>query len=217
MQKSCFILFVSALTLAACASQTGAPDDTATAETLSTVSSEPEANSLVWRLAEDGLQHVASGYICPASVGDFALTGEESYDALPRSRDVACIYDAPTGGAVKFHLTDFGRAVSPAAHLKGTATTIAETYTITEDRPVPATPESLAITPHAAAWQIGAVSDLRPDVPVETAVWISVIGPWHIKARATYEADRAPAIAALIDTLYGHAGTSITPDAPSTP
>lgn len=211
MRLLCPALFAALSLLAACAST----QQTAPAAPVPVSAAEPDAPPpRVWTLVEDGLQHVASGFICPASVGDFALTGEESYDALPRSRDVACIYDAPTGGAVKFHLTDFGRTVSPAAHLKGTATTIADTYTITEPRPVPARPESPVRTPYAAAWQIAAVSDLRPDIPVETAVWISAIGPWHVKARATYEADRAPAIAALIDALYTRAEASLLPAAP---
>ena len=155
----------------------------------------------VWQLQDAHLQHIASGYQCPAEASGFQMTDDEIYPGLGHGNDVACVYVSPEGGAVKLHLTNFGRDVSAAAHFKGVATSIADTYSVTRPAPVPTVPGASAIR-QAGAYQIKAVSDRRPDVPVHTAIWIERVGPWHIKARATYEADQASAIASLITTLF---------------
>jgi len=136
------------------------------------------------------------------------MTAEESFNGLGHGKDVACVYEAVEGGAVKLHLTDFGRTVSPAAHLKGVKTTIKDTFKVTGTAPVPALPDTLPIN-NAAAFRLAAKSELRPDVPVHTGVWVEQIGAWHVKIRATYEADRISAIAGLVDMLYANARKTI--------
>lgn len=166
----------------------------------------------IWQLVDGGLQHLASGFICLANVGDFSLSGDETYPGLPPGKDVACIYDGEAGGAVKLHLTDFGRAVSPSAHMKGTTTTISDTYSVTGPAPVPLLDgQAHPAESEARSFRLAAKSELRPDVPVDTAIWIRQIGPWHIKARATYETDRSDAVATLIDALYKSAQDNIAP------
>ena len=168
----------------------------------------------VWQLTEDGrgLQHLTSGYICPAQIGDFQILGEDTFPGLGHGRDVACLYSAPQGGSIKLHLTDFGRDVSSSAHLKGVITTITDNNRDANEIPAPA-PTGAPITQNAVAFQIPAVSKLRPGVPMHTAVWIEQFDHWHLKIRATYEADRAGAIGAAADALHARAGQTILPPA----
>jgi len=164
------------------------------------------SNEPIWQLAQNGagLEHTASGFICPATSGTFKMLGEEIYPGLTHGNDVACIYEAAEGGAVKLHLTNFGRDVSPSAHLKGVATSISDTYNTSGQTQVPRTEDGPQYA-HATAFRLRVVSELRPDVPVHTAVWIEQAVSWHVKVRATYEADRADAVAALVEDLL--AGT----------
>ena len=175
--------------------------------TASTVSADP-----IWQLTGDtrGLQHLTSGYICPAQIGDFQMLGEEAFPGLGHGRDVACIYAATQGGSIKLHLTDFGRDVSPSAHLKGVVTTIADNNRATREIPAPATTER-PVTQNSVAFQIPAVSKLRPEVPMQTAVWIEQFDVWHLKIRATYEADRTEAIATATEAFYARAKETILP------
>ena len=169
----------------------------------------------VWQLTEDGrgLQHLTSGYVCPAQIGDFQMLGEEAFPGLGHGRDVACLYSAAQGGAIKLHLTDFGRDVSASAHLKGVVTTIADGARTAKEVATPTSTQEEQITQSAVAFQIPAISELRPDVPMHTAVWIEQFDRWHLKIRATYEADRAGAIGAAADALYARADETIIPPA----
>lgn len=165
---------------------------------------------LVWEMTPDkqGLRHVPSGYICPSIIGGFTMTGEESFPGLKPGNDVSCVYEAPDGGAVKLHLTNFGRSVSTAAHLKSVQTIIRDTFQVQGTSPLPYIPDAPSRI-EAFALKIGAISNLRPDVPVHTAVWIEDFAPWHVKVRATYEADRADAVGALVKALFAKARETI--------
>lgn len=164
----------------------------------------------LWQLSAsgEGLQHIASGYICRGQIDDFVMIGDEAYPGLGHGNDVACVYASSEGMSVKLHLTNFGRMVSPSAHLKGAKTSIADAYSLASEADVPPMLDAPDIA-YAAAFRLATPSKLRPDVPVHTAVWIEQIGPWHIKARATYEADRAQTISTVITALYASAYTNL--------
>ena len=168
----------------------------------------------IWQLSEDdnGLRHLKSGYVCPAQIGDFQMRGEDAFPGLGPGQDVACIYWSPKGGSIKLHLTDFGREVSASAHLKGVTTTISDSHRAVKEIPAPTIPDTL-IAQNTVAFEIPLISKLRPEVPMQTAVWIDTFNRWHLKIRATYEADRAPAIASAAQALYARAPQTITPTA----
>ncbi len=178
----------------------------------------PEADAPIWQILADGSgqKHLASGFICPAEQGSFRLTREEAFAGLGRGNDVSCIYWASEGGVVRLHLTRFGRDVSPSAHLKGVRTQISDTQKIIMPAPLPPLSANTAID-HTAAYQIATQSALRPDVPVHTAVWIRQTGAWHVKARATYEADRAVQVGALVSALFISAERDISRTPNTTP
>ena len=218
---------LGSLALVSCALIPSPPPDQLPPQTsLETVAdaetSQPEAlpgpSTPIWQDAPDGLgrQHVASGYICPAETDSFSLMDVESFPGLGRGNDVACVYSAPEGGNVKLHLTHFGREVSPSAHLKGVQTSLTESNTIVGDAAPPALEEG-AVAPNAAAYQIAAKSALRPDIPIHTAVWIQQVNGWHIKARATYEADRQSQIGQLVGSLMNPAQDMVLPQTPAAP
>ena len=177
-----------------------------------------EPASPIWRAASDGTsrQHIASGYICPARTNGFVLMDVETFPGLGRGNDVACVYSATEGGNAKLHLTHFGREVRPSAHLKGVQTSLTEGQNIIGQAPLPILKNGAAIET-AAAYQIAATSALRPDVPIHTAVWIQQVNGWHIKVRATYEADREVEIGQLVGTLMGAAESVISPQTPASP
>lgn len=165
-----------------------------------------EPASDIWLNDSDGSVHIASGYRCRSAAVSFQLTGREIYPGRPPGDDVSCTYEAAEGGAIKLHLTDFGRDVPVEAHLKGTTERIQELYRRSRALQPPVTQGTDAVS---AAFLIDAVSTLRPGTPMETAVWIKRAGRWHVKARATYEVDRRASVAAAIDALLGFAETDM--------
>lgn len=235
LRSSCAIVF--GIYLAGCATQAPEPPTLDSGELAREVIAEqtrqaeeteskasaqaPEAETTrpAWVLSGEELHHLASGYKCAAQISGFNLRGEETYPGLGHGNDVACIYSATDGGLVKLHITNFNRDVSAAAHLKGVETNITDTYAVTNKARIALAPSTSAVARHASAFKIKAVSDLRPDIPVHTAVWISRFGPWHVKARATYEADRAHTVAGLVDKLFARASETIrpTPHQPTSP
>ncbi|MEO9969932.1 MAG: hypothetical protein ABJG15_08920 [Hyphomonadaceae bacterium] len=166
-----------------------------------------ELAALIWRITDDrkGLEHLASGYVCATAIDSFSLTGDEAFRGLGRGNDVACLYDSPQGANVKLHLTNFGRSVSPAAHLKGVEANLTETGRIADETVLPSTLNADAIQ-NAAAFTM-----TNPDVgpPLHTAVWIEKIGEWHIKARATYAPDQSEDVGRFVSVLISTAYTSI--------
>ena len=162
----------------------------------------PPLDRPIWQPVDAGLQHIESGMVCPPAIAGFLFTEPQTYPGLPKGKDVSCSFGAAEGGAITIHLTDFGRAVSPEAHLKGAQTKIEEIFRVTEAAPPPRRPDGSALALSAASYRIDAVSPVRPGVPVDTTVWIERIGPWHLKARATYEIDRTEAIVAATDALF---------------
>lgn len=226
MSKSSLSLscLVSAALLSACATPPDTPPDLALVareiieETTKTpveaspsrAINAPDAASQnrapVWTLTEDetGLKHLISGYTCPAVFDTFQMIDDEIYPGLGYGNDVACVYGSPAGGAVKLHVTNFGRDVSLSAHLKGVETSIAEAHRVIQTLPTPHQAEGQVIQ-QASAFHIEAVSDLRPDIPVHTAVWIDRFGPWHVKVRATYEADQTEPVSRLVNRLFEQA------------
>lgn len=167
--------------------------------------------SPIWQERSDkaGLEHLASGFICPFRSDDFVMTGQESFAGLGEGNDVACVYEA-AGREVKVHLTHFGRVVSPFAHLKGVETNITEVYPVASNITIPSVSGGRSFT-HAAAFELRDFSAARPDVALATSVWIEVVANWHVKIRATYESDRDASIAALVTTLYAEAYDHISP------
>ena len=169
-----------------------------------------EPGAPIWQATADGagLQHLASGFVCPAEYEAFLLTGDEIFPGLGHGHDVACIFRAAEGGIVRLHLTNFGRDVPASAHLKGVQTQIAQAEQILANAPLPPLTGD-AVPDNSAAYQIAARSALRPDIPVNTAVWIKPVGKWHVKARATYEADRSVQIGRLVSGLLAAAARDI--------
>ncbi|MEL7454181.1 MAG: hypothetical protein AAGJ50_12505 [Pseudomonadota bacterium] len=170
----------------------------------------PKPSGPVWQSTPLGLRHTGTGLTCAPQIFDFVFTGEKTYPGLPEGQDVSCSYGAGEGGAVTVYLTNFGRAVSPGAHLKGTETSISNIFTRADPLPPPRRPDGEPVAASGSAFAIDAVSPVRPEVPVQTVVWIETIGAWHVKIRATYEADRARAVAALSGYLIDEARASLS-------
>lgn len=192
---------VPALVLAACA-VAPAPDPQGIDAAAANLPANPDTPAPVWQDDPAGSLHVLSGLLCRPNLHSFAFTRRDSYPGRPEGEDVSCTYQAAEGGVITLHLTDFGRAVPVDAHLKGTARRIQETYRRSQMVTPPPVdwPDTVS-----AAFRIDAISTLRPGVAMETAVWIKRAGRWHIKARATYEADRRGQVAAAVLALMSRA------------
>lgn len=119
---------------------------------------------------------------------------------------------------MRLHLTNFGRSVPASAHLKGVRTQIAEIEQILADAPLPPL-TSDAVADNWAAYQIAETTALRrtTPIPVHTAVWIKRVGKWHIKVRATYEADRRVQTGELVSVLLAAAERDIDQPPEHTP
>ena len=214
------LLMLASLVLTGCTLLTPSSSDGSTIPTPPPVTNpdaEPPAEppAPVWQPSADqtALEHIASGFLCPREQDGFLLTGEETFAGLGEGKDVACLFRAAEGGEVKLHFTDFGRDVSASAHLKGVQTSITDTNTILGNLPPP--PLGTGTNTEAAAYHIRATSALRPDIPVHTAVWITRIGPWHVKARATYEADRSAQTGQFVSHLLTTARDTISAPSPT--
>jgi len=197
----------AAFVLAACASTPNAPDratpeldDTPVAEQV-----EPDETAGGWLETDTGLQHIESGVTCPDFAGDFSFSGQVDFRGQGESRDVACNYIAEAGGAIRLHITQFARAVSTDAYLKGSLESVKTRYRATAAAPLP-----VQVTETAEALRTDARSARRPDIPVDTAIWIEQLGVWHIKLRATYEIDRADAVADAVSSLFGSVRTDLS-------
>ncbi|MEL6323337.1 MAG: hypothetical protein AAFQ84_03800 [Pseudomonadota bacterium] len=175
------------------------------------VSDAPLPATDIWETTPEGLRHRASGFICASTVSDFAFTVEEVYPGLPAGQDVSCAYGAIDGGAITFHLTAFARPVSVDAHLKAVTTRVSDLFRRTAPASVPLSPNGEPITETSAALRTDSASARRPGTPVDTAVWIETIGAWHVKARATYEIDRAEMTAAAVYELFEQARDHLAP------
>ena len=46
----------------------------------------------IWKPTELGLQHITSGYICPAEAAGFKRIGQDVFPGLGPGHDVACVY-----------------------------------------------------------------------------------------------------------------------------
>lgn len=166
-----------------------------------------ERAALTWRITDDrnGLEHLASGYVCATAIDNFSLIGDEAFRGLGRGNDVACIYDSPQGANVKLHLTNFGRSVSPAAHLKGVEVNLIETGKIAGETALPSTLNTSEVQ-NAAAFTM---TNPEAGPPLQTAVWIEKIGEWHVKARATYPSDQSEDVGSFVSILISTAHASI--------
>ena len=224
--RPCCLLVLASLVLTGCTLFTPSSSDAAkipapppVAKPDAAADAEPPAEppAPVWQPSADqtALEHIASGFLCPREQDGFLLTGEETFAGLGEGKDVACLFRAAEGGEVKLHLTDFGRDVPASAHLKGVQTSITDTNTLLGNVPPP--PLSAGLDTEAAAYHIRATSALRPEIPGHTAVWITRIGPWHVKARATYEADRSAQIGQFVSHLLTAARDTISAPAPTPP
>ncbi|MEM9670451.1 MAG: hypothetical protein AAF950_16135 [Pseudomonadota bacterium] len=201
------LLYVCILALTACASTPPPePASPAVPEAVPTdaAPTEPAASETpaIWRDTTTGLQHINSGVTCPLATGDFDFTGEVIFPGQGAGKDVACNYIAEAGGAIRLHITKFPRAISTDAYLKGSLETIRDRYRSTAPVAPPPDPEGAPITEVNAALRTDSRSAKRPDIPVDTALWIEEIGGWHIKLRATYEVDRKDAVGAAASILF---------------
>lgn len=169
------------------------------------------AASTFWAATPDGHVHIASGIPCPHELGAFTFTGAQDYPGIPNGEDVSCAYDSTEGGSLTLHITDFARKISPEAHLKSSATQIEQIFRQATPSPGPVLPNGQPLTRHAATYSISAPAADPSQAPTFTSVWIERIPPWHIKIRATYEADRAPAITTAASTLLNDARDALEP------
>lgn len=213
----CFVLSLAGAALAGCTQSQPTDGPGPVPPALPYVEPEPSEqrealapNAPIWQSTADasGLKHLASGFICPIEQDGFLMIRDETFPGLGRGNDVACVFRTPEGGEVRLHLTYFGRGVSPSAHLKGIQRRIAEAEDSLDEVDLPQLPGFQA-TDTSAAYQIGAKSTLRPDVPVHTAIWIKEVNSWHIKARARYEADRGAQVGQLVSTLLNAANNTV--------
>ena len=221
------IAFLTGLMLlAACANRPGPIDEgeiaraaleekavqTAPVEKVQTAPPPEEDVPEIWAVNEFGLLHIPSGYICPHEAAGFKRIGEDVFPGLGTGMDVSCVYESRARARVKLHLTNFGRTVSAAAHLKGVETTIRDGH---PGAKTAALPTGVALTRDAIIFQIppsNALSDLGHN---RTAAWISAYGLWHVKARATYIDDQTESVVALVDRLLVRAKETL-PLAPQT-
>lgn len=165
--------------------------------------------SLVWTETRGGPRHIASGFICPPSLGTFRFTEETIYPGSRPGFDVSCGYVAEAGGAITFYLTSFERPLKSELYLSTSVRAIEESLPVTGPVAAPALPNGDPITPWAAAFLVDLAAQKNPEESVASAVWIEEIGAWHVKARATYEDSRSDAVAAAVGILFQRARLTI--------
>ena len=168
----------------------------------------PVPDMPVWAQTEFGLQHIASGFVCPPQAAGFKRIGQDVFDGLGSGNDVACVYESQNRTRIRLHLTNFNRAVSPAAHLKGVETALKDAGA----EPA-ALPKSNLRRTHATAFNVTAPHGIHAAKHTRTAVWIQTYGPWHVKARAFYAPELANEVPAPIERLFARARETLASQA----
>ena len=151
-----------------------ASSDTAPSSTANEPSPEPIAlPAPIWNPTERGLQHIASGYICPREAAGFKRIGQDQFPGLQAGHDVACVYETPDRTRVRLHLTNFGRTVSPAAHLKGVETTIRDAN---PNAKIISTSPAARASDHALIFKVAPSPAINAPAHDQTANFFLIIG-----------------------------------------
>ncbi|MEO1100651.1 MAG: hypothetical protein AAFW65_02275 [Pseudomonadota bacterium] len=201
--KPIIVSAIAALTLGAC--QT-APSPPAAPEP--PVASAPVADPSVWQQTRGGPRHAKTGVLCPLTLAGLRFDGELEVPGVPAGDDVLCGWSNDDIGTLTLYLTRFEDAVTPEGHLGRAVQGISKMRSPVGEVGVPRAGDDGPITPYAAAFELPPAPELEGET-YHTAVWIEVIGEWHIKVRSSYPTQNAPDIARAIDQIYSSARLSV--------
>lgn len=201
--KSIIVSAIAALALGACQTTPSQP-----ALPAPPVASAPQSNPAVWQQTRGGPRHAKTGVLCPLNVTGLRFDGEFEVAGVPAGDDVICAWSNDDIGTMTLYLSRFGPSLTPEDHLNSAVQGMSQVRSVVGPVEVPHAAEGNPITPYSAAFELPPAPELEGET-YHTAVWIEVIGEWHIKIRSSYPAENAPDIARAVDQLYSSARLSV--------
>jgi hypothetical protein len=151
------------------------------------------ADGVVFEAVDDGgARHKLTGFVCPAELEGFTRTRMIVFDQSEGGRDVACNYQRD-GARLTLYLTRLpGR----------TAEDVFDTYVLQAQNVAPDVgvaesplPAGLAPRPEFGQFWLSRGGEVN-------GLWLSQIGDWHIKLRATYPEGEDAVVGKAAEAFY---------------
>jgi hypothetical protein len=141
-----------------------------------------------------GARHVATGFVCPASLNGAERRALYIFDASDHGRDVGCGYGKPgTEAWYTLYMAKLDDAESKNAFEKEVRTE-QKAAPLKSEAKAPLNPGLPPLPERAAFWT--STNDLVD------GLWFASIGPWHVNLHATFSEGHEAEVAAVARTVW---------------